>query len=189
MRFDRFTPEAREAVRLANEESARLGHPWLGTEHLLLGLLRQPDTPARAALAGLGVTSASVERELVDELGEPAGTRTLGEEDAEALRTLGIDLGEIRRRVEEAFGPGALDRARPGRCGLPMMPRLKQTMERAASGAGSGAIDTDHLLVGMMGVKGALAVLLVERLGTSPSADRARGAAGGFRETNLIRFG
>src|SRR5207237_8432490 len=44
--FARFTPQAREAMVLAQEESARLGYPWLGTEHLLLGLLRQPGPAA-----------------------------------------------------------------------------------------------------------------------------------------------
>jgi hypothetical protein len=34
--------------------------------------------------------------------------------DAEALATIGIDLDEVRRRVEEAFGPGALERTRAG---------------------------------------------------------------------------
>jgi len=35
--------------------------------------------------------------------------------DAEALASIGIDLDEVRRRVEEAFGPGALERTRTGR--------------------------------------------------------------------------
>ena len=35
--------------------------------------------------------------------------------DPEALATIGIDLDEVRRRIEEAFGPGALERTRAGR--------------------------------------------------------------------------
>ncbi len=114
--FARFTPQAREAMVLAQEESARLRHPWLGTEHLLLGLLRQPGTAASNVLEGLGVTAASVERELIRCLGEPRGEQILGEEDERALRTVGIDMQEVRARVEETFGPGALERARPGSC-------------------------------------------------------------------------
>ena len=171
--FDRFTAEAREALVLAQEEAARLRHPWLGTEHLLLGLLRRTDTRASLVLSSLGVTAASVERELVDELG-PSRDLVLGDEDEEALRTLGIDLREVRRRVEQAFGPGALERARPGRCGHPMMPRLKQSLERAARVAPGGEpIDTDHLLVGMTRVRGALAAQLLERLGVSEAEIRA----------------
>ena len=38
--FQRFTDQAREAVELAQDEARRLGHGWVGTEHLLLGLVR-----------------------------------------------------------------------------------------------------------------------------------------------------
>ena len=171
--FARFTPQAREAMVLAQEESARLRHPWLGTEHLLLGLLRQPGTAASNVLAGLGVTAASVERELIRCLGEPRGEQILGEEDERALRTLGIDLQEVRARVEETFGPGALERARPGSCGWPMMPRLKEGLERAAREAGRGLIETEHLLLGVLQVRGALAVELLRGLAVTPDAVRA----------------
>ncbi len=171
--FARFTTDAREAVVLAQEEAARLGHPWLGTEHLLLGLLRQQDTRAKHVLSGLGVTSAAVERNLIEDLGEPSGDRILGDEDEVALRSLGIDLHEVRRRVEAVFGPGALERARPGRCGLPVMPRLKQSFEQAARVAQGGSIDTDHVLVGMTRVRGALAVGLLRGLGVSADDVRA----------------
>jgi hypothetical protein len=124
--FYRFTAQARDAVALAQEEAARLRHPWLGTEHLLLAFLRRPDSRAGRLLLSIGVRAASVERELAAELGEPPKAEILGEEDEEALHTLGIDLREVRRRVEAKFGPGALERARPGRCGSPVMPRLKR---------------------------------------------------------------
>ncbi len=171
--FARFTEPAREAVVLAQEEASRLGHSWLGTEHLLLGLLHQRETRASHVLFGLGVTASSVERELVEELGEPGGDPILGDEDEEALRTLGIDLQEVRHRVEEVFGPGALERARPGHCGLPMARRLKQSLERAAHAAHGGPIDTDHLLLGMTQAPGALAMSLLTRLGVSADAVRA----------------
>jgi ATP-dependent Clp protease ATP-binding subunit ClpA len=171
--FARFTPQARQAVVLAQEESARLGYPWLGTEHLLLGLLRQPGTPASNVLEGLGVTRASVERELIRTLGPSRGDRVLDDEDERALRTLGIDLQEVRARVEDAFGPGALGRARPRQCGWPMMPRLKQSLERAAREAGRGSIGTEHLLLGMLQVRGALAAQTLQALGVSPDTVRA----------------
>ncbi len=170
--FARFTPQAREAMVLAQEESARLRYPWLGTEHLLLGLLRQRGTAASNVLEGFGVTRASVERELIRTLGQPRGGQILGDEDERALKTLGIDLQEVRARVEEAFGPGALERARPGRCGSPMMPRLKESLERAAREAGRGLIETDHLLLGMLNVRGALAVETLRALGVRPDAVR-----------------
>lgn len=180
--FSRFTTQAQDAVALAQEEAARLRHPWLGTEHLLLALLRRPDSRACRVLSSVGVTAASVERELVAELGEPLTGQILGEEDEQALLTLGIDLREVRRRVEATFGPGALERARPGRCGSPVMPRLKQSFEHAARAAGKfDSIDTDHLLIGLIEVRGALAMELLERLGVSADAIRARVWAEGRR--------
>jgi ATP-dependent Clp protease ATP-binding subunit ClpA len=172
--FARFTPESREAVVFAQAEAVRLRHPWLGTEHLLLGLLRSPGTRAGIVLASLGVSPASVEHELIEELGEPSGEAFLGKEDADALRSVGIDLSEVRRRVEETFGPGALERARPGRCGIPVMPRLKQSFEHASRAARGEAIDTDHLLLGMTQVRGALGMILLQRLGIGEAHVRSR---------------
>jgi ATP-dependent Clp protease ATP-binding subunit ClpA len=171
--FARFTDQAKDAMVLAQEEAARLGHPWLGTEHLLLGLLRQHDTRASRVLSSLGVTATSVERELIKEVGESRDEPFLDQHDEEALLSLGIDLAEVRRRAEESFGPGALERARPGRCGLPLMPRLKQSLERAALAAKGDFIDTDHLLLGMSRLPEALAVSLLERLGVGAAEIRA----------------
>jgi ATP-dependent Clp protease ATP-binding subunit ClpA len=171
--FARFTDEARQAMVLAQEQAARLHYPWLGTEHLLLGILQQRDTPATAALRRLGVSTASVEDVLVAELGPPSPDRPLGDRDEDALRTVGIDLREVRRRVESVFGPGALDRARPGYCGLPVMPRLKLSLERASRIAQGRSVDTDDLLLGLTEVRDALAMLLLERLGVTADAIRA----------------
>jgi ATP-dependent Clp protease ATP-binding subunit ClpA len=169
--FARFTEQARDSMVLAQDEAGRFGHPWLGTEHLLLGLLRQPETAASSVLEGLGVTRRAVERELIEALGPCE--QVFGEEEERALRTLGIDLGEVRARIEEVFGRGALERARPGRCGSPVLPRLKRALERASREAGHGLIETDHLLLGVVQVPEALAVELLRSLGVSPEAVRA----------------
>jgi len=52
----RVAPEARAAVQLASEEAAALGAPRMGSEHLLLGILRAGDAKAAAALRAAGVT-------------------------------------------------------------------------------------------------------------------------------------
>src|SRR4051794_25966678 len=103
--FERFTEPARRVVVRAQDKARGFGHPWLGTEHLLLGVLAEPRAPGVNVLTDHGVTvttGRAALRQLV-------GSGGLGGSDAEALGTLGIDLDEVRRRVEASFGPGALD--------------------------------------------------------------------------------
>ncbi len=54
--FERFTERARQVVVLAQSESRELGHDYIGTEHLLLGLLREEEGIAARVLESLGVT-------------------------------------------------------------------------------------------------------------------------------------
>jgi ATP-dependent Clp protease ATP-binding subunit ClpC len=54
--FERFTDRARRAIVLAQEESRELGHSHIGTEHLLLGMLRDGSGVAASALTSLGIT-------------------------------------------------------------------------------------------------------------------------------------
>jgi 6,7-dimethyl-8-ribityllumazine synthase len=54
-RFDKFTERARQVLTLAMEEAVRHNHDYIGTEHLLLGLLRQPGGVAASVLVNLGV--------------------------------------------------------------------------------------------------------------------------------------
>jgi hypothetical protein len=55
LRFERFTERARHTLHLAQEEAQRLNHHYIGTEHLLLGLVREGDGVAAKVLAGLGI--------------------------------------------------------------------------------------------------------------------------------------
>jgi hypothetical protein len=53
--FDKFTDGARKALTLAQDEAQRFGHNWIGTEHLLLGLIREEEGTAAQALRNLRV--------------------------------------------------------------------------------------------------------------------------------------
>ncbi|GAA4991705.1 Clp protease N-terminal domain-containing protein [Yinghuangia aomiensis] len=55
-----FRPESKDAIEQARRASADLGHDWVGTEHLLLGLVRVEDSPAAQILRSLGFTSESL---------------------------------------------------------------------------------------------------------------------------------
>jgi len=73
--FERFTDRARQVVVLAQEEArvlrhSVLRHNYIGTEHLLLGLLRQTDGVAARVLTGLGVTLAPVRDEVAKIIGQ-----------------------------------------------------------------------------------------------------------------------
>jgi len=54
--FDRFTPYACDALASAQEEAVRLNHPYMGTEHLLLGIAHEPEGLGGRVLKGLGLS-------------------------------------------------------------------------------------------------------------------------------------
>jgi ATP-dependent Clp protease ATP-binding subunit ClpA len=62
--FERFTDKARHTVVLAQEEARRLHHNYIGTEHILLGLLGEPEGVAGRALDGFGFTLEGTRREV-----------------------------------------------------------------------------------------------------------------------------
>ena len=63
--FERFTERARQVVVLAQEEARALKHGYIGTEHILLGLLREEEGLAAGVLASLGVTIERVRGQVV----------------------------------------------------------------------------------------------------------------------------
>ena len=65
--FERFTDQARRVVVVAQEESRKLGHDYIGTEHILLGILGAGESVAVQALASLGVSQEAA-REQVEEI-------------------------------------------------------------------------------------------------------------------------
>jgi ATP-dependent Clp protease ATP-binding subunit ClpC len=77
--FDRFTERARKVIALAREEAGRLGHDYIGTEHLLLGLIREGGGVAAAVLENLNVDLERVRLEVEKLVVMGGGTLTLGE--------------------------------------------------------------------------------------------------------------
>jgi ATP-dependent Clp protease ATP-binding subunit ClpA len=132
--FERFTQSARQVVVGAQEEARSLGHDWIGTEHLLLAVVREAEEPGAATLVRLGVTAGNCRAAVASVVSGPG--ETLGPEDAEALKAFGIDLDEIRRRAENAFGDGALDApvSDPG-AGAPRKRRFRKQQRRENRGS------------------------------------------------------
>ena len=70
--FERFTDRARRVIVLAQEEAGMLGHSYLGTEHLLLGILREGENAAAKALVSLGISLDAMRQAIEDTVGRGA---------------------------------------------------------------------------------------------------------------------
>ncbi len=124
-----FTPRAKKVLELALEEAQNLGHNYIGTEHLLLGLIRENEGIAAQVLLNLGTKLEDVREEVLELLGadqsegggtpgqggtpefsgsegeeggEPAAAQAPGKSKTPALDAFGRDLTELARE-------GALD--------------------------------------------------------------------------------
>jgi len=142
--FQRFTPDARALIGHAQDEAA--GHGWLGTEHLLLGLLADERAAGVRTLLHLGVDLPELRAKLRD--GRPGP--------ADALASVGIDLAAVRQAVEQTFGPGALERAGHLDRHRSARPRLtgdaRRVMKRARREARRLADDqvgSEHVLIAL----------------------------------------
>ncbi|PVZ03454.1 Clp protease N-terminal domain-containing protein [Actinomycetospora cinnamomea] len=148
--FERFTDPARRVVVMAQEDARERADDRIRSEHLLLAMCRAGDTRGAALLAERGVTRQVVEDDL----------RTPTVPDRDALASVGIDLDEVRGRVEDAFGPGALENTRAAgmrrrrRFGhIPFDRGAKKVLElalREAIHRGDRALGTEHVLLGML---------------------------------------
>jgi ATP-dependent Clp protease ATP-binding subunit ClpA len=170
--FERFTPSAREVVIGARTQADQLGHRHVGTEHLLLGLLSPAAGAPATILTVAGLTEASVRADIVRLLSVGLlSVGPFGDSDAAALEAIGIDLNAVRAKLEESFGPGALEpEVPPTRYGMfgrklsggRFTPRAKKVLElslREALRLGhrfGGAdqrgisIGTEHVLLGIL---------------------------------------
>ena len=113
--FERFTGTARHVVVQAQQDARRLGHNYIGCEHLLLASAAA-DEPAGAVLRDRGVTPERIEAAILRTVGRGQTADPLGGIDRQALAFIGIDLDVVRARVEAAFGPDALTRTVPAAC-------------------------------------------------------------------------
>ena len=147
------------------EEARRLGHGFVGTEHILLVLLRKPDGRARLVLEQLGVSVADAETAIGPCLA--GGTPKI---DPEALATIGIDFEAVRRRLEQTFGPG-VERSHASCLGV--APRAKLALAYALDRAGGKPLGDEHILLGMLSVPDSLAARALGELGVSLEAAQA----------------
>jgi len=94
-----LTPRAKRVIELAIEEARHLGHNYIGTEHLLLGLLREREGVATEVLDSFGITLERTRTETTRVLsrGGPRSRRARPTSRTPALDQLGVDLTEAAR--------------------------------------------------------------------------------------------
>ena len=74
--FESFTDQTRQAMVEAQMEARGLGHDYIGTEHILLGVLQVPGGLGGRALKALGISTASIRNQVVATVGRGSGDRT-----------------------------------------------------------------------------------------------------------------
>lgn len=107
--FERFTNQSRRVVVLAQEEARMLNHNYIGTEHLLLGLLHEGRSSAARALESMGVTLGAARDEVVASIGrgkaEPSGHIPFT---PPVKKSLELSLREALDRGDSYIGTGHL---------------------------------------------------------------------------------
>lgn len=157
--FERFSREARVAIVLAQEEARTLNHPRIDVEHLLLAVLCGPPLGLADVLTSAGL-SASEARTIVEQRHREDA---FGEQDAAALRSIGIDLDAVRESLDATFGEDTLARAKPEKRGwfgrprtmghIPFTRDAKKTIEltlREAVSRKHGQIGPEHLVLAIL---------------------------------------
>ncbi len=142
--FERFTDRARSIVTGANALAEELGHGHVGTEHFLLAILTSGGGIAHDVLRAEGLEAQAVR----DTILAPSKM------DADALESIGIDLDAVRAKIEETFGPGALDAVPEKFKGhKPLTKRAKIVLElslREALALKHRYIGSEHILLGLL---------------------------------------
>lgn len=94
-----FTPRAKRVLELSLEEARQLGHNYIGTEHLLLGLIREGEGVAARVLENLGVDLSKVRTQVIRMLGETAevaaGSTSQGRTKTPTLDEFGSNLTQM----------------------------------------------------------------------------------------------
>jgi ATP-dependent Clp protease ATP-binding subunit ClpC len=145
-----FTPRAKRVLELSLEEARQLGHNYIGTEHLLLGLIREGEGVASRVLENLGVDSSKLRSQIIRFLGENSEISTANTTTRSKTPTL------------EEFGTNLTQKATEGRLD-PVVGRAKE-IERVIQILGRRT-KNNPVLIGEPGVgKTAIAEGLAQRI-------------------------
>jgi ATP-dependent Clp protease ATP-binding subunit ClpA len=155
--FERFSRNARVAVVLAQEEARELNSDEIRPEHLLVGVLQSAGHELSAVLGGYGLTADVIRERL---MAAKYGPDESFDDDAEALKSIGIDLYSVRDNVNRTFGESAFDNAlrksgrrRRRRGHIPFTRPTKKVLElslREALAHQNNGIGCEHIVLGIV---------------------------------------
>lgn len=97
MMFGRFTERAQKVLALAQEEAIRLGHNNIGTEHILLGLVREGDGIAAKALYALGLGADKIQKEVETLIGRGPDAKQTIHYTPRAKKVIELSMDEARK--------------------------------------------------------------------------------------------
>ncbi len=106
-----FTPRAKKVLELSLREALALGHHYIGTEHLLLAVLREGESVAAQALARLGADHAGVRERVLSLLTSTCEQADRQGQLVDDLAEAAEQLTQVQRQKEAAFDAGDLDSA------------------------------------------------------------------------------
>jgi ATP-dependent Clp protease ATP-binding subunit ClpC len=127
--FERFTDRARRVVVLAQEEARTLNHDYIGTEHILLALIRESGGIAAQALESLGITEEAARQQVEEIIGR-------GQQDPprghipftpRAKKALQLSMREAIALGHATSGPSTSCSASSARTTVPSTPRTSRT--------------------------------------------------------------
>jgi len=149
--FERFSESAMQVMTLAGEEADRLRHDYIGPEHVLAGLARLTGSRATRILRASGLTGEAVSAALDTQVAAgllPAPWRN----QADLLRSLGIDISQVRQATEVAFGPEAVQAAIRQPAGHTWLGRRRAACVSPLGGKAMGQPDVqpEQLLLGVL---------------------------------------
>src|ERR671913_1695759 len=98
--FERFTDRARRVVVLALREALHLEHNYIGTEHILLGLIREGEGVAAQVLVKLGADLSRVRQQVIQVLSGYAGGKVTVEQAGARTRLVRMTVPEDLRQAE-----------------------------------------------------------------------------------------
>ncbi|RKY34754.1 MAG: NDP-hexose 4-ketoreductase [Candidatus Omnitrophota bacterium] len=104
-----FTPKAKKVIELSMEEARSFGHNYIGTEHVLLGILRENEGIASQVLLNLGLDLNKVRKEIMELLGNPIDSNAGGNAAQTAAKTKTPALDAFGRDLTKLAKDGKLD--------------------------------------------------------------------------------